>query len=137
MNKEEIKKFIKGFKNKRNKTIVIIDYGNVDKWKESLGWKMGVKELSQLIKNFSFGKKFLRRFYYGSDYGKSEKSRTLSLWSLAILDKAKMNRFEIVTKRVKYIHNPKNNNGFDKKCDLDVEMAVDLIKVKCTIENIT
>lgn len=46
MNKEEIKKFIDGFKNKRNKTIVIIDYGNVDKWKESLGWKMGVKELS-------------------------------------------------------------------------------------------
>ena len=33
-------------------------------------------------------------------------------------------------KRVKYIHDRNNITGFEKKCDLDVEMAVDLIRFK-------
>ena len=49
-------------------------------------------------------------------------------WSRAILQKATMNRFEVITKRVKYIHDSNNQSGFEKKCDLDVEMTVDLIK---------
>ena len=39
-----------------------------------------------------------------------------------------MNGFEVVEKRVKYIHSPENLHGFEKKCDLDVEMAVDLMQ---------
>lgn len=128
MDKEKIRQFLKNFENKRERTITVVDYGNVNKWEKSLHWKIGIRELANLVKNFSIGNKFLRRFYYGSDYGKDEKSQTLSLWSQAILEKAKMNRFEIMTKRVKYIHNPENKKGFDKKCDLDVEMAIDLIK---------
>ena len=128
MNKSEIKIFIDIFSQKRKQTIVIVDFGNVEKWKHSLGWNVGIKELGKLVKNFSYGQKFLRRFYYGSDYGKSEKSHTIVPWSETILQKAKMSGFELVTKRVKYIHDTKNKNGFQKKCDLDVEMTVDLIK---------
>ena len=128
MNKTEIKKFIGSFSGTRERTIVIIDYGNVEKWKHSLGWKVGIRELGKLVKNFSTGKKFLRRFYYGSDYGKSEKCEKLSGWSRSILEKADMNNFKVVTKRVKYIHESNNKSGFEKKCDLDVEMAIDLVK---------
>ncbi len=130
MNQTEIKKFLESFYNKLSRTIVIIDFSNVEKWKESLGWKVGIQELASLSKYFSKGDKDLRRFYYGSDYGDNNKSRTLTFWSENIIRRAKMNRFEIVTKRVKYIHDNKNPSGFSKKCDLDVEMTVDLIKLK-------
>ncbi|KKP32676.1 MAG: hypothetical protein A2312_02855 [Candidatus Staskawiczbacteria bacterium RIFOXYB2_FULL_32_9] len=128
MNKEEIKRFLENIANKKERTIVIIDYGNVEKWKNSLGWQIGIKELANLVKNFSYGKQFLRRFYYGADYGANDKAEKIIDWSRLILEKADMNRFEVVKKRVKYIHNTNNKYGFDKKCDLDVEMAVDLIK---------
>lgn len=135
MNKAEIKTFLDSFVNKLSRTIVIVDFGNVDKWSESLNWKVGIQELANLTRNFSKGDTGLRRFYYGSDYGQKEKSKTLSLWSNKIMERAKMNRFEIVEKRVKYIHNSHNPSGFDKKCDLDVEMTVDLIRLKDEYDN--
>ena len=125
MDKKEIKSFLGEFEEKKDRTIVIIDFGNVDKWKESLGWSVGIKELGNLIKHFSTESKFLRRFYFGSDYGEKETSQTLSLFSSGILQKARMSGFDIVTKRVRYIH---SKNDFKKKCDLDVEMTVDLIR---------
>lgn len=128
MNKEEIKKLLDSFQQKQERTIVIVDFGNVEKWKNSLNWSVGIKELANLVKNFSSGKQFLRRFYYGADYGRNEKSQIMTEWCRAIFEKAKMNRFEIIDKRVKYIHNPNNRYGFDKKCDLDVEITIDLIK---------
>ncbi|MFA5986404.1 MAG: NYN domain-containing protein [Parcubacteria group bacterium] len=128
MTKDEIKKFVDSFSNKKEKTLIIVDYGNIEKWKHSLIWRVGIKELAQLCKNFSTGKKFLRRFYYGADYGENEKSTNLISWSRLILEKAKMSGFDVVQKRVKYIHSDDNKYGFEKKCDLDVEMAVDLIK---------
>ncbi len=136
MNKSEIKSFLEGFANKRERTIVIVDFGNVEKWKYSLSWNVDIKKLGQLVKNFSTSKKYLRRFYYGSDYGKSEKSHTIVPWSGAILQKAKMSGFELVTKRVKYIHDNYNKSGFTKKCDLDVEMAIDLIKERNNYDTI-
>ncbi len=39
-----------------------------------------------------------------------------------------MSGFEPVLKRVKYIHVQGGDYDFEKKCDMDVEMAVDLIK---------
>ena len=128
MDQKEIKKFIENFQNKRERTIVIVDFGNVEKWKNNLGWQIDIKKLGILVKNFSVGRKFLRRFYYGSDYGKNENSQTINFWSKMVLNKAEMNRFEVVAKRVKYIHSSNNKFGFEKKCDLDVEMAVDLIR---------
>ena len=128
MTKDEIKKFVNSFSDKHGRTIVIDDYGNVEKWKNSLDWRVGIKELGQLCKNFSQGKEFLRRFYYGSDYERREDSEIISQWSRIILEKARMIRFEVITKRVKYIHDPNNKLGFEKKCDLDVEMAIDLVR---------
>jgi uncharacterized LabA/DUF88 family protein len=136
MNRREINFFIDSFKNKKNRTIVIIDYGNLEKWKKSLKWIIGIKELAQLIKNFSFGNKGLRRFYYGEDYGSKEKSLILSEWSRAILEKAEYNRFERCSKRVKYIHDKDRASGFDKKCDLDVEMTIDLVKLRDSYDTI-
>ena len=136
MNCEEIKKFFESFVSRRERTIVIIDFGNVEKWKNSLRWKVGIKELGQFVKNFSYGKEFLRRFYYGSDYGPDEKSKIINPWSGIILEKAAMRRFKVVTKRVKYIHNPDNPSRYDKKCDLDVDMAIDLIKERNNYDTI-
>ena len=136
MNQKEIKRLLASFQPRLDRTIVIIDYGNVEKWKRSLNWIIGIKELGQLVKSFSKGNKSLRRFYYGSDYGPNEKSQDLSPWSEAILAKAEMNRFEIVTKRVKYIHDRTNKAGYEKKCDFDIEIAVDLIKLNKLYDNI-
>lgn len=41
-----------------------------------------------------------------------------------------MNRFEVITKPVKYIRDASRTDGYDKKCDFDVEMAVDLIRMR-------
>src|SRR3972149_6811687 len=100
MDQKEIQKFIKSFEKRKDRTIVIIDYGNVEKWKNSLKWRIGIRELARLIKHFSQGHKFLRRFYYGADYGKHEHSSRLSGWSNYILKTADMNGFEVFYKRV-------------------------------------
>jgi len=128
MDKIEIKTLLDSFSEKQNRILVIVDYGNVEKWKNSLGWKVGIRELGILVKNFSKGNESLRRFYYGSDYGRKESSEVMVDWSRSVLERAKMNNFSIVTKRVKYIHDRNNVTGFAKKCDLDVEMSIDLVK---------
>jgi uncharacterized LabA/DUF88 family protein len=128
MNNVEIKKLLDSFSDKKNRTIVIVDFGNVEKWKNSLHWRVGIRELASLIKHFTYGQRFLRRFYYGADYGFNEKSEELLEWSKYILRTADLNGFKVVDKRVKYIHSIDNIHGFEKKCDLDVEMAVDLIR---------
>ncbi|MFH1192198.1 MAG: NYN domain-containing protein [bacterium] len=128
MSREEVNKILDEIKKTRERNMVIIDYGNVQKWEEELGWKIGIKELGNLIKYCSYGKKYLRRFYFGSDFGKNEKSSITTMWSAMILNKARMNSFEVVSKRVKYIHDKNYKAGFVKKCNFDIEMAVDMIK---------
>lgn len=133
MIKPEIDKFLDSFQDKKDKTIVVVDFGNVEKWKRSLKWIISIKRLARLVKNLSLGQRALRRFYYGSDYG-SNKSIDLTKWSKSIMEKAKMNKFIVVTKRVKYIHNQNNEFGFEKKSDLDVEMSIDLVRLKDNYE---
>jgi len=128
MNPAQIRDYLKAFEPKRDRTIVVVDFANVEKWRHSLQWNIGIQELANLAKNFSHGKRYLRRFYYGSDYGKNESSLALEPWSKGILARAEANGLQVITKRVKYIHSADNVYGFEKKCDLDVEMAVDLIK---------
>ncbi|MDO8436101.1 MAG: NYN domain-containing protein [bacterium] len=129
MNSQEIATFLDSFADKKERTIVVVDFGNVDKWEKDLGWRVGIQELGRLVKHFAQGNKALRRFYYGSDYGPKERSTILSLWSDGILSRAEMNRFEVITKPVKYIHDLFKVDGYDKKCDFDVEMTVDLIRM--------
>ncbi len=107
---------------------MIVDFSNAVMWDKSLGWSLGVKELGQLVKHLSVGAKFLRRFYYGSDYGPKESSTAMIPWSKGMQDMARASGFEIITKRVKYMPSQSNPHGYDVKCDLDVEMTVDLIK---------
>lgn len=128
MQPKQVKQFLATFAEKKDRTIVIIDFSNVERWKDSLGWTIDVHKLADLIKNFSYGKQFLRRFYYGSDYGPKENSKEILPWSNTMLTKAGMYRFEVVTKRVKYMTSNTNPTGYDTKCDFDVEMALDLIK---------
>jgi len=130
MKPNDIKKYLKDWESKRDRTIVIVDYANVDKWAGNLGWKVGVRELSHLVKSFSSVKE-LRRFYYGSDYGKSTTSTKLTKWSDTILKGAQYNNLKVVTKRVKYI-----NGTEEKKCNLDVEMTLDLIKLRKMYDDI-
>jgi len=92
--------------------MAIVDFANVEKWKHSLHWNVSIQELA----------------YYGSDYGKSDSSVSLEAWSKGVITRAEANGLQIVTKRVKYIHSADNIYGFEKKCDLDVEMTVDLIR---------
>lgn len=130
MTQSQIKKFLEAHASKKVRTIVIVDFSNVERWKDSLGWSVGIKELGQLARNLSSGSKFLRRFYYGSDYGSKESGTELHLWSKGMLEQANMSGFDVVTKRVKYMPDETAPGGFRVKCDLDVEMAVDLIKDK-------
>lgn len=107
---------------------MVIDFSNVEKWKEGLGWKIGVRELAKLVKHFSLGEKYLRRFYYGSDHGPNDSATSLLPWSAGIIGTANMNGFQVITKRVKYIQTDTAPIQYRPKCDLDVEMAVDLIR---------
>ncbi len=136
MNQKEIKTFLDSFSSKRERTIVIVDFGNVEKWKHGLGWSVGIRELGSLVKHFTYGQRFLRRFYYGADYGSDERSIMLTDWSKYILRAADLNGFKVIDKRVKYIRTPENVYGFEKKCDLDVEMAVDLIRERNNYDTI-
>lgn len=128
MTKRQITQFLEAHASKKERTIVIIDFSNVERWKDSLGWSVGIKELGQLTKKLSSGSKFLRRFYYGSDYGPKESGTKLQAWSKGMLELANMSGFDVVTKRVKYMPDETAPGGFRVKCDLDVEMTVDLIK---------
>lgn len=128
MNKTEIKNFLELLAKNSSRNLVMIDFANVDRWDKSLGWTVGIKKLGQLISHISKGKKYLRRFYYGKDYGPKDKSKKLTVWSEKILGQAQYSGFEIISKRVKYIPDEKYKTGFIKKCNLDIEMAVDLIK---------
>lgn len=131
MNKIAINNFLNNFKDSKERNIVVIDFANVDRWQDSLGWPVSIQKLAQLVKYLSYGKKPLRRFYYGEDYGPKSNSNRLMPWSETIMNSARFNNFEIITKKVKYIPDPNYRpSGFIKKCNLDIEMAVDLIVEK-------
>jgi len=132
VNPNEIRQFLAEWSPKQSRTIVIIDYANVDHWKDNLNWTIGVRELASLIKNFSSVKE-LRRFYYGSDFGPHTTSTALEPWSKTILEGAQYNNLTVVTKRVKYIN---DSGGHIKKANLDVEMAIDLIRLRRQYDHI-
>ncbi|HET6840238.1 MAG TPA: hypothetical protein VFK06_00880 [Candidatus Angelobacter sp.] len=128
MKAAEVTKIIQDLGNTKDRNLVIIDYGNVDKWRNNLGWKIGIRELGNLVRSIAQGNQQLRRFYFGSDYSQDIQSATLRPFSNGILVKAQMSKFEIITKPVKYIHDLNYTSGFLKKCNFDVERTVDAIK---------
>jgi len=58
MKNSDLSPVLKKYEQTKERTIVIIDFGNVQKWEVSLGWKVGIKQLKDVIKHFSAGKKF-------------------------------------------------------------------------------
>jgi len=115
MTKSEIAKFLNKLSATQERNIVMVDFANVARWEDSLGWLVGVKRLGQFVSHIARGKKYLRRFYYGEDYGPKDKSDILTPWSERIITQAKYSGFEIVSKRVKYIPDKKYETGFIKK----------------------
>jgi uncharacterized LabA/DUF88 family protein len=130
MDHKQITHFLDSLSKTKERNIIIIDFANVDRWEDSVGWTIGLKQLGKLVSHISRGKKFLRRFYYGEDYGPKNSSTTLTKWSETMLTGAQYSGFEIISKRVKYIPDPKYATGYIKKCNLDIEMAIDLIREK-------
>ncbi len=112
MTKDEITQFLDSFQAKRERTMVIVDFGNVAKWTQSLRWRIGIKELGHFARKLSIGKTFLRRFYYGADYGPRESNMMVNERSRLVYEKARMSGFEPVVKRVKYIHDRDNVHGW-------------------------
>ena len=45
MKRDEIKEFLENHRPKRERTIVIVDFGNVEKWKHGLGWRVGIRPM--------------------------------------------------------------------------------------------
>lgn len=127
---EKIRKYLERFRPRRERTVVIVDFSNVEKWKVGLGWKIDIGKLGNLVKYFTHGSSSLRRFYYGSDYGPESSSNKLTPWSRLVLGKAEVCGFEVVTKRVKYINDQDRKSGWEVKCDLDVEIATDLFRFR-------
>lgn len=128
MNQGQIKRLFEAWEPYASRTLIIIDFANVEKWKDSTGWRIGIRELQQLVRNFSIGDKNLRRFYYGSDYGPKDSCTILMPWSDNLIKKAKYSNFQVISKRVKYIRDKVSGDDI-RKCDLDVEMAIDMIKL--------
>lgn len=130
MNHQQITQFLDRLAKTKERNMVIVDFANVDRWQDSLHWPIGIKQLGQLVSRISYGKKFLRRFYYGEDYGQKDSSIVLTQWSEMVLRSAQYSGFQTISKRVKYIPDEKYETGFIKKCNLDIEMAIDLIREK-------
>lgn len=78
MTKAEITKFLNSVSKTIDRNIIIVDFANVDRWQSSLGWSVGINKLGKLNKHLSQGKKYLRCFYYGEDYGPKDKSKILT-----------------------------------------------------------
>lgn len=130
MTPAEISRFLDSIASQKARTLVIVDYSNVCKWNENLKWSVGIPQLSNLIKHFSTGNRSLRRFYFGADCGRWENPQDITPYSSTILTLAKNNGFEVVQKPVKYIRDDREQTGYKKKCDLDVEMAVDMVRLQ-------
>jgi len=136
MDKRQISAFLAELAKTKDRNLVIVDFANVDRWQDSLGWPVGIKKLGQLVRNVAKGKQFLRRFYYGLDFGSKEKSTLLLPWSKTIYTQASYSGFEVVTRRVKYIPDHNYSTGFIKKCNLDIEMVVDLLKEEINYDTV-
>jgi uncharacterized LabA/DUF88 family protein len=79
-------------------TIVYIDYANVYRWQEKLGWHLDLKRLKQILDSFDQVKKV--KFYYGTLVGSAE--------SVQMVDSVIRMGYEVITKSVKIMKLPIN-----------------------------
>lgn len=104
------------FKLKGN-TLVCIDWANVYGWQKKLGWRINIFKLTEYLKSYSEIKQI--KFYFGTDITKESKQFIESVKKLE--DKI----FQVVTKDVKYVPIGDDNKNKRRKCDFDIEIALD------------
>lgn len=107
-----IKNYVKG------KVYAFIDASNIYHSFKKLGWKIDFLKLKQYLKNNTdLGKVY---FYtaYDPDYPKQCK----------FLDFLEIADYIVRTKKVKFIKDPNREEGGFHKGNLDVELAIELIK---------
>jgi len=99
----------------QGKTLVLIDWANVYGWKD----KIEIPEIRKIYKYFSNYKKCRQiRFYFGQD--DNDKSKRF-------LKRVENIGFKLVTKPVKYIRVSQKPLILKRKCDFDLEIAMDTL----------
>ena len=121
----EIRQFFEDWRPHRDRTIVVVDYSNVRRWRDTLGWDVSIPDLGRMATLFSKHQS-LRRFHCAADFGPKAGSMCLSQHSADLIASAEVCGFGVVAKRVKYIRDPGRPSGYVSKCDLDVDIATDL-----------
>ena len=116
----------------RARTIVAVDYSNVRRWQDTLGWEVNLADLGRMASSLSEFTR-LRRLYCAADFGPNWRSMHLKAHSQELITQATTSGFEVVAKRVKYI---REEGGYVSKCDLDIEIATDLFALKRSYDRI-
>ena len=101
----------------RGKTIVLIDWANVYRWKDSLKREPDPFNIFTYLKTYKDIED--ARFYFGTDI--NEKSKAF----LQDIEKA---GFTVITKPVKYVPAAKVDGRivYRRKCDFDMEVCIDV-----------
>lgn len=73
MNSEEIKRYLEDYVSRREQTMVVVDFGNVEKWKYGLGWRVGIRELAVLVKRFTLRTSDVLRLCQGAGLTRVDK----------------------------------------------------------------
>lgn len=123
---QEIRRLIERWGPNRSRTIVAVDYSNVHRWQDTLGWEVSVADLGRMACSFA-SYSSLRRLYCAADFGPDWRSMDLREHSKDLITTVTASGFEAVAKRVKYIRDPE---GTVRKCDLDIEIITDLFAMK-------
>jgi hypothetical protein len=99
---QEVRDLLGNGRRARLRTLVAIDYSNVRRWGDTLGWDINVRNLGRMARSFS-EPIFLRRFYCAADFGPDWRSKALRVHSTALIAEATASGFEVVVKRVKFM----------------------------------
>ncbi len=87
-----------------NTTAVYIDFANVARWQDKLGWHIDLKRLKQLFKSFDTIK--ITKFYYGTLLGDAK--------SQNFMNDVRSYDYDVVSKAVKIIRVPINVTSIPK-----------------------
>ena len=99
----------------KGKTLVLIDWANVYGWRD----KIEIPDIKKIYKYFSNYKECKQiRFYFGKD--NNDKSKKF-------LKRVETIGFKLVTKPVKYIRVSQKPLILKRKCDFDLEIAMDTL----------
>lgn len=129
---QEVRSLIDRWRPLRGRTIVAVDYSNVRRWQDALGWEVSVNDLGRMAKACA-SHTSLRRFYCAADFGPDWRSMDIREHSKELITTATASGFEAVAKRVKYIREPER---LVSKCDLDIEIVTDLFALRDTYDRI-